>query len=475
MTQNLKLNLGCGKDYKEGYINIDQYDSTIADLICPISFLEIEDNSADLVEAHQVLEHLNYYSGLFALYEWFRVLKPSGKLIIEIPYLELTFQKFVKESEKNKKELLNWIFGRQKPGMQHKFIAYQKLLEKNLKEIGFQKISFKNYEDFRKRPILRVLCRKPENNLEYLNLISKIMRKINFFGVYDDQYEDFFLDFDEILNDFKKDIKNYLKSKNVSDFERIIKNLIIYHPKIVEAILEICFRENLINNRYFTRFNEINQKLVEIQFSKILFYLVSKAPIMPGKQFGVIDELKLIYSALIDKIFRIGVKNFENNFKELIDLSNQINNFKIFTIINQISFFSSSLVQSVANNLYFRGLKFYKIQNYKESLENFENSLKLDRNNFFTYLNLARLNKKLNNGKMAEKYIQDLKKFLKIVRIHEKEQIKKYLELFSNDVEKNESIFDISRPIEKIYQIFSELKIITNYSNKSGENNEKTE
>ena len=96
----MKLHLGCGKNYKNGYINIDQYDSTVADELGSIINLGFKDNSIDIIEAYHILEHLGYYPSIFGLYEWFRVLKPNGKLIIEIPHLERTFQKFLEGDNK---------------------------------------------------------------------------------------------------------------------------------------------------------------------------------------------------------------------------------------------------------------------------------------------------------------------------------------------------------------------------------------
>ena len=148
----MKLHLGCGKNYKKGYINIDQYDSTVADELGSIINLGFKDNSIDIIEAYHILEHLGYYPSIFGLYEWFRVLKPTGKLIVEIPHLEQTFQKFLEGNNTFKNRLLVWVYGRQKPGMPHKFIYYKELLEEKLSEIGFIIIKVKEYDDYKGRP-----------------------------------------------------------------------------------------------------------------------------------------------------------------------------------------------------------------------------------------------------------------------------------------------------------------------------------
>ena len=55
----IKLNLGCGVYYKPGYINIDMFESEIADEIADICHLEYEDNSVDEIEASHIIEHFD--------------------------------------------------------------------------------------------------------------------------------------------------------------------------------------------------------------------------------------------------------------------------------------------------------------------------------------------------------------------------------------------------------------------------------
>lgn len=117
----MKLNLGCGRYYKAGYVNIDAYDTTVADLIMDATDLDFQDNSVEIIEAYQLIEHFGYIRSFYALSEWFRVLEPKGTLIIETPDLETSFKKYIKGSRKIREGLLFWIYGCDETGMEHRF------------------------------------------------------------------------------------------------------------------------------------------------------------------------------------------------------------------------------------------------------------------------------------------------------------------------------------------------------------------
>lgn len=81
-----KLNVGCGFDYRQGYVNVDLNAEHGPDLVADATWLEpIADNSCGEVVAQDVLEHMPRAKGTTALYEWNRVLMPGGKLVLRIP------------------------------------------------------------------------------------------------------------------------------------------------------------------------------------------------------------------------------------------------------------------------------------------------------------------------------------------------------------------------------------------------------
>lgn len=100
--QELKLHIGCGKVYKRGFINIDAYDKEVADVIAFADKLPYEDEAVDMIETHHVLEHFSYNEILAVFEEWYRVLKPGGKLIMEVPNLVEQMRAFLNCSYKER-------------------------------------------------------------------------------------------------------------------------------------------------------------------------------------------------------------------------------------------------------------------------------------------------------------------------------------------------------------------------------------
>ncbi|HSX15575.1 MAG TPA: methyltransferase domain-containing protein [Candidatus Saccharimonadales bacterium] len=90
----IKLNVGCGTDYKEGWINIDNNsDNNIEkldlnwDLREPLPF---PDRSVDYIFNEHFMEHLTPEEGIKANQDFLRVLRKGGVLRIAMPNLEET-------------------------------------------------------------------------------------------------------------------------------------------------------------------------------------------------------------------------------------------------------------------------------------------------------------------------------------------------------------------------------------------------
>src|SRR5262249_30621074 len=83
MTQ--RLNLGCGTDIRAGWINLDKAALPGVDVVHDLALvpLPFPDGQFEHVCAKDVLEHVDYIPLLRELH---RVLRPGGKLEIQVPH-----------------------------------------------------------------------------------------------------------------------------------------------------------------------------------------------------------------------------------------------------------------------------------------------------------------------------------------------------------------------------------------------------
>jgi len=81
----MKLHLGCGRDYRKGYINCDVSPEVNPDKIVDLEKpLDFEDNSVDKIMINHVLEHIQNFIPL--MHEFYRVCKKDAKIKIKTPF-----------------------------------------------------------------------------------------------------------------------------------------------------------------------------------------------------------------------------------------------------------------------------------------------------------------------------------------------------------------------------------------------------
>lgn len=84
----MRLNIGCGKDYREGWINVDFNRDVKADKYFDISKgkIPLEDNSCKYILLDNVLEHIEPTKLIKVLEELHRISKPGGVINIYVPH-----------------------------------------------------------------------------------------------------------------------------------------------------------------------------------------------------------------------------------------------------------------------------------------------------------------------------------------------------------------------------------------------------
>lgn len=148
----IKLNIGCGTDYKKGWVNVDNNsDNNITkldlnhDLRNPLPY---KDGSVDFIFNEHFLEHLTVEEGQSAIKDMMRVLKPGGVLRIAMPDLEgavLAYndagwkkKKFIKNHQlefvQTRAEMLNMNFR----WWGHQWLYDWEELDRRLRQAGFE-------------------------------------------------------------------------------------------------------------------------------------------------------------------------------------------------------------------------------------------------------------------------------------------------------------------------------------------------
>jgi len=138
-----KLNLGCGFDIREGYVNVDFQQFHHPDLVADVRELStLPSDYFEEIVAQDVLEHLPRVDTSKALAEWNRLLRIGGMLYLRMPNIlgvaELLLQP-ERQSMDDQKTLVQCLFGTQAyTGDWHYTAFTPPLVHYYLEEAGFE-------------------------------------------------------------------------------------------------------------------------------------------------------------------------------------------------------------------------------------------------------------------------------------------------------------------------------------------------
>lgn len=148
----MKLHLGCGNKYLEGYVNIDLPPSehtvmdSKADIYADIRTLEYPENSIDEIRLHHLFEHFTRAESLKFLVKWRKWLKVGGLLHIQTPDFSGCILKYIFAPLKFRMQLGRHIFGSQEARWAFHLDFWDKRKFKFvLKSLGYDIIKVKRY------------------------------------------------------------------------------------------------------------------------------------------------------------------------------------------------------------------------------------------------------------------------------------------------------------------------------------------
>ncbi len=143
----MKLNLGCGGDIREGYVNIDvrRTDNRVLVLDLEKELLSrFQDQSVEEIIAKDFIEHVSWRRVEDLLRDCYRVLKKGGRMYIQVPDLEAIARKVILDPSFCHGDLCGWkaisfwVYGGQDyPENTHKAGFTIPTLKRLLESIGF--------------------------------------------------------------------------------------------------------------------------------------------------------------------------------------------------------------------------------------------------------------------------------------------------------------------------------------------------
>jgi hypothetical protein len=147
----IRLHLGCGERYLDGYVNVDfppetqsLMDTSRADLHADLTELEYAPESVNEVRLHHVFEHFDRPTALRLLLNWYDWLTPGGLLTIETPDFERCARAFLVPWRRNRRGmLLRHLFGSHEAGWAvHQDGWYEGKFRSHLEALGYERLRF---------------------------------------------------------------------------------------------------------------------------------------------------------------------------------------------------------------------------------------------------------------------------------------------------------------------------------------------
>src|SRR4051794_24613530 len=177
----LRLHLGCGGMYLEGYRNIDLPPSEHGvqegirpDEYADITQLDYPPATVDEIRLSHVFEHFDRPTAIRLLIDWHRFLKPGGLLYIETPDFERNARRFLlHRSPAARSKLLRHLFGSHEAGWAvHADGWYAGRFRSHLDAFGFEDLKFKRIR-WRGTISIRVTARRGEGTLSRETMLDR--------------------------------------------------------------------------------------------------------------------------------------------------------------------------------------------------------------------------------------------------------------------------------------------------------------
>jgi predicted SAM-dependent methyltransferase len=384
--------VGCGLQYKKGFVNIDAYDSTVADRVMSVTHLEFDDQSFTHVDCNQVLEHLGAAKSIYALSEIYRVLKPSGSLLVETPDLLNSFKSFIKGDENNRKMIMNWIYGLDMPGMSHRYGFPKELLERMLRETGFSDIKITHINLNSLQPSLRATCKKANSMVH--QVISIFRKRLIEEGIVNLENQIEVIEKEMLIQDLVQIVLNADMPLDHKWNRAIVERSAVCSPIIGRVFLDCVCAAKLSSDASIEHI-KILEELDSLNFVNILTYIFSEMPIRPGQQDESFASVIKLGKQIVGKLMakdHSAIDEIRNTSKKIQEE-------------NHNDFFSNVGLQVISSRKLALGLKAFGAYALEEAISLIQDAIRFNHDSTLAFWNLARIfGLKENKEKMLQYY-----------------------------------------------------------------------
>jgi predicted SAM-dependent methyltransferase len=163
----MKLHLGCGQKYLDGYINIDYpqenhtvQSQVIADRIADIRKLQFNRGQVSEIRLHHVFEHFSRVEVCLLLSAWNSWLSKAGIIRIEVPDFYRMILKMINPLSSNRNKAHRHIFGSQEAHWAVHFDGYDAKKLTHLCHLFGFKIMKVNHNHWRGTHNIEIIAQK---------------------------------------------------------------------------------------------------------------------------------------------------------------------------------------------------------------------------------------------------------------------------------------------------------------------------
>jgi len=135
-----RVYLGCGRDKRVGWINVDINDAHKPDIVANAKKLPFESSTVDVMEACHLLEHLTHADAVKALEEAYRVLRDGGRLLLELPNLDRCVEMLKSDDTEEARLGMLGLFGLPNKYFAHLWGWTPETLSTELTRVGFRNV-----------------------------------------------------------------------------------------------------------------------------------------------------------------------------------------------------------------------------------------------------------------------------------------------------------------------------------------------